>query len=153
MNKKEIKSVLHSYHWMIQTIKYKRSELKDDAGERLTAQYGIEATLPKPQGTNTDPIYYEMLRREDEWETVGKLKSKVVFIQERLNCITDEKEKTVLNRILDGMSLRRISHELGIPFTNVRRIRDEIVDKIYECGSNGSNHTKNTCLQKEKVSC
>ncbi|MFJ7976517.1 phage portal protein [Peribacillus sp. NPDC096379] len=46
---KQIESILKDYHWMMNSIKILRDSMKD-AGEGLTAQYGIEATLPKPQG-------------------------------------------------------------------------------------------------------
>jgi hypothetical protein len=139
MNKKQIKSALHNYHWMIQTIVLKRRELRSEAGDHITPLYGIEASLPKGKGKPSDPIYFEILRRERENDNIQRLLKKVKFIQEHVHVITDEKEITVMNRILDGMSLRKIAYELGIPFTNVRRIRDNIVEKIYQSGSNGSN--------------
>lgn len=151
MDKKQIKSALHNYHWMIQIIKLKKQELDQDAGERITSQYGVQASLPKPQGNNTDPVYFEVLRRDKEWKTIEKIEKKVRFIQQRMGVITDEKELTVLNRILDGWSLRHISHKLGIPLTNVRRIRDNIVAKMHgTSGSFGANGADQSHLPEEK---
>jgi len=132
VDKKEIKSALHNYHWMIQTIALKRKEMFNDIGDNITAMYGIEATMPKPQGDQSDPIFQEYLRRENEWKDIEKLKRKVMSIQERTVCIKDEKERVVLNRIMDGMSLRKISRQLGLSHTHVRHIRDSIVNRMYE---------------------
>lgn len=132
MDKKQIKSALHNYHWMIQTIALKRKEMFHDAGDNITAMYGIEATMPKPQGNQSDPIFQEYLRREGEWKDIEKLKRKVMSIQERTVCIRDEKERAVLNRIMDGMSLREISRQLGLSHTHVRHIRDSIVNHMHE---------------------
>lgn len=130
LNKKEIKDMLHSYHWMIQTIALKRSEL-DDVGEGVTAKYGIEASLPKPKGTTSDPLYFEVLRREKKHDSIRKLEEKVLFIQQSSAKITDEKQRMVLDKILDGRSMRAISRFTKIPLSNVARIRDEIVNIMY----------------------
>lgn len=54
--------IASSSHWMINSIKIMRKSL-EQAGDGLTAQYGIEATLPKPKGQTSDPIYSEVIRR------------------------------------------------------------------------------------------
>ena len=151
MDKKQIKKDLHNYHWMIQMLKLKKQEMDQDAGERITSQYGLQASMPKPKGNNTDPVYFEVIRRDKEWRTIEKIEQKVRFIQQRMSAITDEKELTVLNRILDGWSLRYISHKLGIPLTNVRRIRDDIVSKMYDAGGSfGANGADQSHLPEEK---
>lgn len=132
MDKRKIKSALHNYHWMVKTIVLKRKEMSKEAGDNITAKYGIQASLPKPQGNNSDPVYFEYLRREEEWKDVEKLSKTVRFIQSRVYHLQDEKEKTILNRILDGMSLRAISRELGMSHTHVRSVRDSIIDKFHE---------------------
>ena len=154
MDKKQIKSALHNYHWMIQVIKLKKQELEQVAGNHVVAQYGVQASLPKPQGNPADPVYFEVLRRDKERKTIEKLEKKVRFIQERMHVITDEKELTVLNRILDGWSLRYISHQFGIPLTNVRRIRDDIVHKMLSAsgasGAFGANGADQPDLHQKK---
>lgn len=84
MNKKEIENILKDYHWMINSIKELRKSLQS-AGEGLTAQYGVEATLPKPQGITGDPIYRELIRREKRHVVINKYKKK--FLLFKTDCI------------------------------------------------------------------
>jgi len=94
VEKKEIEQALRDYHWMVRLLVAKRQEMDDDIGINLTARFGIDASLPKPQGNPTDPVYFEYLRRAEEWKEVEKIERKVRFIQMRVGCIKDEKEKS-----------------------------------------------------------
>ncbi|SDI18778.1 hypothetical protein SAMN05192534_12438 [Alteribacillus persepolensis] len=122
--------------------------MRQDIGDNITAMYGLEAAMPKPQGNQSDPILQEYLRREDEWQDIEKLKKKVVFVQERISCIHNDKERAVLNRILDGMSLRAVSRQMGLSHTHVRNIRDSIVSQFTEFPKS-ANFPKQTGLKKE----
>ena len=159
MDKKEIEQLLRDYHWMIRVLINKAKEMDDDIGQNLTAKYGIDAFLPKGKGRPSDPVYFEFIRRYIEWqEDVGDIEQKVLFIQELIGCITDKKEKVVLNMILDGDSLRDISKKLGMSLTTVRAVRDSIVDKLYKKsksanGAKSANCANSSMLKKEKSMC
>lgn len=127
MNRQEIKEALENYYWMIQTL----SLYQNETAQKMTAQYGIEATLPKPQGNHTDPLFFEVARREKSYAGMKKIEEKVRFIQERMYLIKNPKHLLILNKILNGDSLRSISRDTSIPLTNIRRIRDEIANKMY----------------------
>jgi DNA-directed RNA polymerase specialized sigma24 family protein len=131
MNKKEIASILRDYHWMINEIQRQR-KLLEDVGGNFTSQYGIEAGQPKPQGQNGDPIFREVIRREKKSRWIEKLEKKVMFIQEHMDCITNEREKAVLECLLDGMSMIAISKHMGLSVRHVQRIKNSIVDKMSE---------------------
>nr|WP_289038256.1 DNA-binding response regulator [uncultured Allobacillus sp.] len=143
MKEKEIKYILHNYHWMIQTIALKRSEL-NDAGESLIAQYGLAAAMPKAQGMNSDPIYNEVERRQKAHASIEKIERKVRFIQDNMHVITDVKEKLVLNKMLDGHSLRMIARQTGMTFSMVRTHKNNIAEKLYETQGVKSNRTNRT---------
>ncbi|MEC1373398.1 DNA-binding response regulator [Heyndrickxia oleronia] len=151
MNKKEIENILKDYHWMINSIKELRKSLQS-AGEGLTAQYGVEATLPKPQGITGDPIYRELIRREKRHVVINKYKKKISVIQDRLYLIKDDRELEVLHWLLEGKSYRWIGMHMGLSFSHIKRIRDSIVDKLAD-ETNGTNGTKETELQKHKSAC
>lgn len=55
MTKKQIEKLLKNYHWMINSLKIMRENLQD-AGDGLTAQYGIEAAMPKGKGQSSVPV-------------------------------------------------------------------------------------------------
>ncbi|MDH5160356.1 helix-turn-helix transcriptional regulator [Heyndrickxia oleronia] len=151
MNRKEIENILKDYHWMINSIKELRKSLQS-AGEGLTAQYGVEATLPKPQGVTGDPIYKELIRREKRHAVINKYKAKISVIQDRLHLIKDDRELEVLHWLLEGKSYRWIGMHMGLSFSHIKRIRDSIVDKLAD-ETNGTNGTKETELQKHKSAC
>ena len=151
MNRKEIENILKDYHWMINSIKELRKSIRS-AGEGLTAQYGVEATLPKPQGVTGDPIYRELIRREKRHAVINKYKAKISVIQDRLHLIKDDRELEVLHWLLEGKSYRWIGMHMGLSFSHIKRIRDTIVDKLAD-ETNGTNGTKETELQKHKSAC
>lgn len=146
MKREEIEDILRDYHWMIREITRLRGYL-EDAGEGAVGQYGIESSMPKPKGGNTDPVYQETARRERKWKRLKKLENKVLFIQDRLYLILDEREKTILECMLDGMSYRAIAKHMGLSHSHIQRIKDSIVTNLNDV----PNVPKGTKLQKEKL--
>lgn len=144
MNRKEIENILKDYHWMINSVKILNDSMQY-AGEGVIAQYGEEASLPKPKGITGDPIYREVVRREKRYLVINKYKAKISIIQDRLHLIKDDRELEVLHWLLEGKSYRWIGLHMGLSFSHIKRIRDSIVDKLSE--TNGTNGTK---LQKHK---
>src|SRR5690606_18718665 len=140
---KEIEGILKDYHWMINSIKIMRKSL-EWAGEGLTAQYGLEAALPKPKGKTSDPIYSEVIRRSKRWQKIKEYEEKVKFIQERIHVINDEREAEVLHWLLEGKSYRWIGQHMGLSFSHIKRIRDSIIEQLVTNETNGTNDTNGT---------
>ncbi|UQD52323.1 DNA-binding response regulator [Bacillus methanolicus] len=149
MTHKEIEQILKDYHWMINSIKILRDSMKD-AGERLTAQYGDEAALPKPKGVTSDPIYREYLRREKRWKKIQEYEKKVKIIQERIHIIQDEREFEVLHWLLEGKSYRWIAMHMGLSHSHIRRLKDSIVEQLAKNVPDVPNVPNDTILQNEK---
>jgi len=137
MNKKDVENILKDYSWMINSIKVMRKSL-ESAGEGMTAQYGIESSLPKPQGSNSDPIFREVVRRSKRWKKIHQYEEKIKWIQDRIQLIDDERESEVLYWILEGKSMRWIGLHMGLSSTHIHRIRNTIVDKLLENVTNGT---------------
>lgn len=150
MNREEIESILKDYHWMINSIKIMRQSL-EHAGDGITAQYGIEATLPKPQGVNSDPVHREVVRRSKHWKRIEQYEKKVSIIQERLHVVKDEREIEVLHWLLEGKSYRWIASHMGLSHSHIRRIKDSIVDRL--CVTDVPNVPKVTNFTAEKSAC
>lgn len=129
MNKKQIEQTLRDYNWMIKEIKRQRSLMGYDGGN-LVAQGGIESTMPKAQGGTSDPVALEVIRREKASKWVIKLEDKVLYIQKRIPVITDEREKAVLECMLDGLSMVAISNHMGLSRRHIYNLKTSIVDKI-----------------------
>ncbi|MGE6260886.1 helix-turn-helix transcriptional regulator [Heyndrickxia sporothermodurans] len=147
MNRKEIENILKDYHWMINSIKILRDSMKD-AGEGLTAQYGIEATLPKPKGLTSDPVYKETIRREKRYSKIAQYEEKVQVIQDRMYLIKDERENEVLYWLLEGKSYRWIALHMGLSHSHIRRLRENIIEQL--CDTDVPNVPNDTKLQKHK---
>lgn len=151
MNRKEIENILKDYHWMINSIRIMRESLKD-AGEGLTAQYGIEAVMPKAKGTTGDPIYREYLRREKRWKKIREYEEKIIAIQSLFHRVHDERESEILYWLLEGKSYRWIAEHMGLSSSHVRRLRESLINRLAN-GTNGTKGTNDTKLQEEKSAC
>ncbi|AXF54613.1 DNA-binding response regulator [Salicibibacter kimchii] len=150
MDREAIIDLLQDYNWMIHEIARQRTLIRG-GGNNLTAQYGIEATMPKPEGQNSDPVYKEVERREKKSKYVQKLERKVSFVQERAVIISDEREVAVLECLMDGMSMSAVSRHMGLSRSNIYKIRDSIVDKIYYAEHFG--HFGQFKQKKQKMTC
>lgn len=129
MNRREIEKALKDYHWMVKEIERLR-QLLGQAGENLCQQYGIESTLPKPQGSNTDKVFNEVARRERSWRHLERLLKKVAFIESRIHLITDDKERTVLHCTLDGMQANEIAAHMNMSERQLYNVRESIIARI-----------------------
>jgi len=107
-------SMITDYHWMVNAIKEMRAEMVIGA---KTAQYGIEATLPKAAGGVGDPIMQEAIRRSKNIKRVAEYEKKLLEVQ-------------VLNWMLDGKSQRRIAKVMGLSHTHIQNIKDSIVEQM-----------------------
>jgi DNA-directed RNA polymerase specialized sigma subunit len=128
-NKHQIYGILKDYHWMVREIGRIDRQLSttDFAG---VAQYGIEATMPTAQGVVGRALENEIIRRETKSKRLYDYIDKVNFMNENISKITDEREKVVLDCLLDGLSLTAVSKHLGFSRQLVTDIRDDIVNKL-----------------------
>ncbi len=149
---KQIESILKDYHWMMNSIKVLRDSMKEP-GEGLTAQYGDAAGMPKAQGTTSDPVYRECVRRERRYSVICKYEAKISVIQDRMHLITDDREIEVLHWLLEGRSYRWIAMHMGLSHSHIGRIKDSIVKKMSEYVPNVTNDTNDTKLLKHKSAC
>lgn len=126
-NRHQIYGILKNYAWMLHEIKRLDRELQrtDFSG---VSQYGIEASLPHAQGIVRRALENEVMRRNRKSDKLLKYCEQVNFINENAGKITDEKEKVVLDCLLDGMSLTAISKHLRMSRQQITDLRDKIVD-------------------------
>lgn len=129
MNKREIEQALKDYHWMINVIAEHR---KDDyiIGGNLVAQGGIESALPKGKGTTSDPVAVEVLRRDEDSQWIKKLEKRVTYIQMRIPLITDLREQTVLNMVLNGAGISEISRCMRLSRSHIYNIQQNIIGQF-----------------------
>lgn len=131
VNKKEIAKILRDYHWMINEIARQRKMMLE-VNQSITGQYGLEGSLPHGKNGKSDPVAQEAIRREKKSKWIEKLERQVLYIQERIHLVTDEREKAVLECLLDGMSIIAISRHMGLSERHIFRIRNTIVTQMSE---------------------
>ena len=120
-------SMITDYHWMVNAIKEMRTEMVVGA---KTAQYGIEATLPKAAGGVGDPIMQEAIRRSKNIKRVAEYEKKLLEVQTLLERVTGDREMQVLNWMLDGKSMRWIGKVMGLSHTHIQNIKDNILKQM-----------------------
>lgn len=130
-NKFQIYGILKDYNWMLREIqRIDRELLKTDF--HGTAQYGIEATLPHAVGIVGKALENEVIRRTEKSDRLIDYVNKVNFINDNHHKVTDEKEKVVLDCLLDGMDMSAIAHHLRISRKQTHKLRDDIVNRLAE---------------------
>jgi hypothetical protein len=126
---------LRDYHWIVKEIE-RLQEYLDKAvrsfgpGSRLVTKYGLEASLPKGQGLNIEKNSITEERFERQWQRLEKLKEKVKKIDSAAQQIVDEKERTVLECILDGVRMNMVARHVDISRTRLNEIKRLIVKKM-----------------------
>lgn len=138
MDRKQIEYAIRNYHWMIREIERLRDVL-GDAGEGTTHRMDEESGMPKAKGNTSNPVATEVIRRDKHWRRLKKLEDQVSFVQRHMDCITDDRERTVLDCLLDGMTLVAISLHMMTSEKQIRRLKDSIVDRIAENAENAEN--------------
>lgn len=133
----DIENALRDYSWMLKEITRLQDEL-NMTNAKMTATYGVEATLPKGGGIS-DPTGREVVNRDRKNRTLKKFISKVDFIDKHSVVINDDRELTVLNCLLDGMSIVSISQHMSFSERKVYSIKDDIVRKLKENAGNAGN--------------
>lgn len=99
-----------------------------------TAQYGIEATLPKAAVGVGDPIMQEAIRRSKNIKRVAEYEKKLLEVQNLIERVAGDREVQVLNWMLDGKSQRWIGQHMALSATSIRRIKNSIVCQMLEIG-------------------
>ncbi len=132
MNEKQIEQALRDYNWMLNSIKMFQDALSNEDTIRVdvTAQGGIESSLPKPKGVTGDPVLQEVIRRDKYWGRVRKYEKVVKSIQSRVHLVKDDREQEVLHWLLEGESYAWIARHMGLSERHIRRLKDSIVSQM-----------------------
>lgn len=127
VNKFSIDKMITDYHWMLSSVKDIRAEL--EIGTK-TAQYGIEASLPKGKGNTSDPVELEVARRSKKIKRLKEYEMRLWEVQQRVEKVQGIREIQVLDWMLDGKSMRWIAKKMGISHTHVQNIKNSIVEQM-----------------------
>ena len=127
--KEQVSNMIRDYNWILREIEYIRNEL-NDVDLNVTSQYGEESAMPKAKGDPVDMMTFEIIRRDKKSKRAERLENKIKFIRDNIHKIKDERQRVVLDHLLDGMSITKLSHHMGISRKQVYKIKDEIIDEL-----------------------
>ena len=127
--KEDVSNILRDYRWMMNEIK-RITEMLNDTEQSLSTQYGEEAALPKGKNKYPDTIVFEVNRRLRKDRRMRKLLRKVEYIQQNMHKITDEKQKIVLDCLLDGMNIAEIARHMNVSRKHIHELKNQIVEAI-----------------------
>ncbi|MFP7199704.1 LuxR C-terminal-related transcriptional regulator [Lysinibacillus halotolerans] len=127
ISKFSLDAMVTDYHWMLNAVKDIRAELEIGA---KTAQYGLEASLPKGQGNSSDPIAIEVARRAKKNKRLKEYEMRLWEVQQRIEKVKGEREIQVLDWLLDGKSMRWIGKATGLSHTQIQNIKENIIQQM-----------------------
>lgn len=96
------------------------------------AQYGIEATMPRGN-TTSDVVANEAIRMVTGTGYFANMITDIKYLQDRWDRVTNEKDATVLNLRLDGLSSAEIGQILGCSERNVNIVLRRVAETIISC--------------------
>lgn len=118
---------IKNYYWMSNQITEKDVE---DYISSVTSQYGVEASLPKAVGFNSDPTYGAVQKKVREESRIKRYIETVKRLEDAVATLDDEKERIVIEGCMDRISLSRIGKILGISKQAVFEIKEKAVRKL-----------------------
>lgn len=134
MDKNQLQSLIYKYHWQSKEVVRLRHMLFgiDIKEGSLTQQYGLEATLPKPN-TNIKSKY-EMdeldARERRQYERYLNFKRNTDFVESLLNEARNDQEMIILDCMMEGMSYRSIADHLGVSRYKIGEMKDDMFDHL-----------------------
>lgn len=106
----EVRNMIDNYKWMHNIIEAQVY----DADSTSTAQYGIEAVMPKAKGGTGDKVLVKVLNRNREYRRNVKLLNKLQFIDKYEEYVTDEMNYHILQLIKIGIKHKTIMELMEI---------------------------------------
>ncbi|RXK19082.1 hypothetical protein [Macrococcus sp. DPC7161] len=118
---------IENYAWKSNLIKSDRNDLQI----KITAMYGIEATLPKAQGVTGDKTGSEVIRRIAREERYQTYANEIMFMNYCLEHLTGL-EHEILNLMLHGRSLNNCGAKLGVKRRKLENSYNSMLDKCID---------------------
>ncbi|MCQ9304993.1 MULTISPECIES: hypothetical protein [Mammaliicoccus] len=123
----EIRSMIDGYRSMCNVLE----ELIPDMDSNSIAQYGIEATLPKPQGVNNSKVESCVALKDKVTTRQAKLIEKIEFINKKQEEIEDDDTYFFIELLKRGKKRNDILIILNINRNDYTDWRRKIIEDLY----------------------
>lgn len=130
LNRYQLDKAIKKYHDNMCKYMRMKDELDSLTAVASTAAYGIEATMPKAVGGNSDPVHAHVQIRAAREVRINKTKNELLMVQNLIDKVTGDIEQEVLYWLLEGMPFRWIGAKLNMSHTSVQRVRERILDMM-----------------------
>lgn len=126
-NQDEIRNMIDDYKSMCNLLE----ELLPELDSNSIAQYGIEATLPKPQGVNNSKVESSVVVRDKATKRQCKLIDKIEFINCKQEQLEDDNDYFFLELWKMGKKRNDILIIMNINRNEYSDTRQRIVNELY----------------------
>ncbi|MGE6515856.1 hypothetical protein [Lysinibacillus sphaericus] len=130
LNRYQLDKAIKKYHDNMCKYMRMKDELDSLTVGASTAAYGIEATMPKAVGGNSDPVHAHVQIRASREVRINKIKNELIVVQNLIDKVYGDIEQEVLYWLLEGLPFRWIGAKLNMSHTSVQRIRERILDMM-----------------------
>lgn len=125
----QVEEWIRDYGFMLDEIKRLNNMLNkvQPVNQKLTATYGIEATLPKGSSGISQAELNQLDRREKRYYRYLEI---VHFLDSVIDEIEDEREKVIYDFMLEGMTYTEIAERFRCTRKTVRVSKESIISKV-----------------------
>ena len=125
----QIEEWIRDYGFMLDEIKRLNKMLNKVSPiiQKLTATYGIESTLPKGSAGISQAELNQLDRREKRYYRYLEI---VHFLEAATDDIEDEKEQTIYDLMLEGMTYTQIAEHMKKTRKTIRVSKESIISTI-----------------------
>ncbi|GAA3410411.1 hypothetical protein ACFFNY_21785 [Paenibacillus hodogayensis] len=121
-----VEEELKDYPWMVREIDRLR-DLLEHVGGSMTGLYGLDGAMPKGKGRYTDSVNREAQKREKHWSRLRQLEAKVTRLETAAERIADDRQRTVLECIMEGQRMNHIARHIGVSRQRLHELKIELV--------------------------
>ncbi|WP_415425722.1 hypothetical protein [Staphylococcus borealis] len=143
----QIRDMIFEYHW-------RRNRLVDEGYTKEsngTAQYGIEATMPKGKGHTSNKVLNIVTRNDTLYRVLYKHIEIVEFIDKYEHKINDDMNLNILYEFKKGKNFTQVKKIMKIGRDTLNKRIDEIVNSyINQQEQHKQQHQHNQQLQHNK---
>ncbi|WP_236841087.1 hypothetical protein [Brevibacillus formosus] len=132
----KVEEAIKDYHWMVKEVERLRKEIdkaissNPSIQEKLVATYGDAAGMPSGKGLRLSTFTIPEERYEKRIERMKSLEEKVRQINDFANNLEDNKYRTVLECMMDGMRMNSIARHVGVSRQRLNEIKRDIVNRL-----------------------
>ncbi|MGW8036816.1 hypothetical protein [Staphylococcus xylosus] len=123
--KEEIRYMIDNFRSICNTLEMILPEVDSNS----IAQYGIESTLPKPQGVNSSKVESVVIAREKAHKHIQNKMDKIAFINDCQNKLNED--DFIFLEIMKGYKRHQILPKAEMNKNRYDERKRDIVNKIY----------------------